>query len=69
MWFILKEIRFVMCICDMRYLNMDLNWWGVNVVVVILSCKNKFRFDGVDFFNVIFLLDKLFLFVVWYGLK
>lgn len=53
----------------MWHLNMDLNWWGVNVVVVILSCKNKFRSDGEDSFNVILLLDKLFLPAVWYGLK
>lgn len=53
----------------MWHLNMDLNWWGVNVVVVILSCKNKFTSDGEDSFNVTLLLDKLFLPVVRYGLK
>lgn len=37
------------------------------MVVVILSCKNKF--DGADSFNVTLLLDKLFLPVVRYGLK
>ena len=39
------------------------------MVVVILSCKNKFTSDGEDSFNVTLLLDKLFLPVVRYGLK